>query len=193
MPRARLPQPPKDVVVDATGRLTPQFHRWLEQFFQKVGGSGPIPTESISPKAVLNATNDAKVDWVDTNASVGLVRAYGPGGVGSDWNRYEGTVDGYQTIGPFPASSFVRPYGFIYYVAYDPATGTFLCTTDFRETLKEGLYSVGTTRANASFGGSGATAGGGGTANPPAGGTSGVGGSVDDPTIGYKSGLGVLG
>ncbi len=187
----KLPEPPRHAIVDAQGRLTEQGRRWFDTLYIKTGGAGPVPSESIAPKAVINATNDAKVDWVDVNASAGLVRVYGPSGVGTTWKRYEGTSTGYRELGPFLAASFSKAYGAIYYVAYDPATSTYVVSNDFRDTLKDGLYQVGTVRANASFGGSGATAGGGGSATPPPGGTS-VGGGQEDPTIGIKPGFGML-
>lgn len=188
----KLPAPPRFPIVDDQGKLTAEGRRWFDVLYEKLGQSGGIPSESLSPKSVINASNNAKVDWLDVNAAAGLVRVYGPSGVASGWNRFEGTDTGFRTLGPFSAASFSKAYGMIYYVAYDPATSTYIVTNDFRETLRDGLYFVGIVRANASFGGSGATAGGGGSATAPPGSPSGVGGGTEDPTIGIKPGFGFL-
>ena len=185
MALTKLPEPPRHAIVDSKGVLTPDGRRWFDTLYTKMGKAGGIPAESLASKAVLNASNDAKVDWQDVDANGGLVRVAGPGG--GPWHRFEGTETTFRTLGPFAAVSFQQPYGKIYYVAYDPNTTQYICTIDFRETLRDGLYWVGSTRANSALAGAGATSGGGGSAQ------GGVGGNADDPTIGFKSGLGVLG
>ena len=169
----RLPEPPRGAIVDREGRLTLQGRQWFGLLYFKLGQAGQIPTESVDPNLGVNSSNDATVDWQDVDASAGKVRVYGPGGVGSTWSRYVGSKTGFRTLGPFAATEITgKAYNALYYVTYDPATGTFVCSTDFRDTLKDGLYWVGGAQANASQGGVGATSGGGGTATS---GTGGVG------------------
>lgn len=179
---AKLPEPPRFALVDEQGVLTEQGRRWFDTFYKKIGGAGEIPSESLSAKSVVNISNDAMVDWVDVNAASGTVRVYGPGGVGSSWNRFEGTATGFRTVGPFLATTITgKAYNQRYYVAYDPMTSLYLCATDYRETLRDGLFFVGRVKASASFGGGGSQSGGGGSAD------GGVGGSGDE-----GDGFGVL-
>lgn len=174
MPLVKLPEPPRHAIVDPEGVLTAEGRRWIETLYRKLGGAGEVPSESLSSKAIVNVSNNAMVDWQDVDASAGLIRVYGPGGVGTSWSRFEGTADGFRTVGPFLATSFSKPYNARYYVTYDPKTTIYTCTTDYRETLRDGLFFVGQAKANASFGGAGATSGGGGSAD------GGQGGSSDD-------------
>lgn len=177
----KLPEPPRHRIVNEDGVLTEQARRWFDTLYKKMGGPGEIPSESLSSKAILNISNNAVVDWQDVNASSGLLRVYGPGGVGSGWNRFEGTADGFRTLGPFAAATFSKPYNARYYVSYDPMTTLYLVTTDYRETLRDGLFWAGQAKASISFGGGGSTTGGGGAAD------GGQGGSSDD-----GDGFGVL-
>lgn len=168
MPLPPLGPPPRGSLDSAEGR------RWLDLLYRKVGSYGQIPTESVSPAVAFNNANNARVRWFDVNAAGGRVQVDGPTD-GASWSRYEGddSALGYRTIGPFPATQFTgKAYNLYYYVTYDPKTALYACVTDFRLTLKEGLYTVGSCNANASFGGAGATTGGGGSA------TAGDGGSV---------------
>jgi hypothetical protein len=180
-----LPEPPRTAIVDKEGMLTLQGRRWFDLLYKKLGQAGKIPTESVDPSVSINSSNDAVVDWVDVDASTGKLRVYGPGGVGTTWNRYEGTKVGFLTRGPLAAIEFTgKAYNVFYFVTYDPATATYSVTTDFRDTLKDGLYWVGSALASVSQGGGGSTSGGGGTSD------SGTGG-IGDYIPGFKlSGFG---
>jgi hypothetical protein len=159
-------------IVDQEGVLTLQGRNWLDLLWRKLGQAGQIPTESVDPSISVNSSNDAIVDWLDVDAGGGKVRIYGPGGVGTTWSRFEGTKTGFLTRGPFASKEFTgKAYNALYFVTYDPATAIYAITTDFKDTLKDGVYWVGSAKANASFGGSGATSGGGGTSDSGTGGT----------------------
>lgn len=162
-----LAEPPRFAIVDSNGILTEQGRRYFDTLWKKLGSAGQIPTESVDSSVVFNASNDAVVTWQDVDASAGKVV------VANGWHRYEGdnSTLGYRTLGPFAGVEFSKPYNAIYYVSYDPRTGQYTCSTDYRSTLKNGLYFVGACQANNAFSGTGATAGGGGTATSGTGGT----------------------
>jgi hypothetical protein len=119
---------------------------------------------------VKNASNNATVAWLDVDAAGGEVLVYGPAGAGSDWERYEGAAgEEIRTLGPYGAAEFTgKAYNAVHYVAFNGAS--YLCTTDYTETLPDGYFYVGSVKANAAFGGAGASSGGGGTASGSRGG-----------------------
>jgi hypothetical protein len=106
----------------------------------------------IPPNAPANTTNTATMDSVDSGSSA-LVRIYGPGGVGTSYNRLTGF------------GSLVRPNGTISGLSYSTAyaalwTGTtYVAVTTYPATLPDGWEFVGSIMTTAPTGvvGSGAT------------------------------------
>lgn len=107
----------------------------------------------IPPNVPANTTNTATIDSVDAGTSV-LVRIYGPGGVGTSYNRLTGF------------GSLARPNGTISGLAYTTAycilwTGTsYTAATTYPATLPDGYEVVGSITTTGATGviGSGATA-----------------------------------
>lgn len=106
----------------------------------------------IPPNVPVNTTNTATIDSVDSGSSV-LVQIYGPGGVGTSYNR----LTGFGTLS--------RPNGTIGGLAYSTAyaiiwTGTtYIAVTTYPATLPDGYEFVGSIMTTAPTGvvGSGAT------------------------------------
>lgn len=126
--------------------------------------SGLLRSWAIVANAGKNTSNNAIVSWADVNAGAGSVHVDGPGGAGSSWNRFANDANSnLQTLGPYPSTVFTGlAYAQTYYVAYNPATGGYLCTTNYKQTLLDGFFWVGQAIANNAFGGGGAQPGGGG-------------------------------
>lgn len=144
-----------------TGGLSGDF----EYFIIAMNGAGnSLPSDpaspsvlftsaGIPPNASANTTNTATVDSVDGGSSA-IVRIYGPGGVGTAYNRLTGF------------GSLARPNGTITGLAYTTLyvilwTGTsFVAVTTYPATLPDGYEFVGslTTTAPTGVVGSGATA-----------------------------------
>lgn len=107
----------------------------------------------LPPNTPANTTNTATVDSVDAGTSA-LVRIYGPGGVGTSYNR----LTGFGTL--------ARPNGSVSGLAYTTKycilwTGTsFVAVTTYPATLPDGWEVVGSLTTTAATGvvGSGATA-----------------------------------
>lgn len=107
----------------------------------------------IPPNVPTNTTNTATIDSIDTGSSV-LVRIYGPGGVGTSYNRLTGF------------GSLARPNGTISGLAYTTAycilwTGTsYIAVTTYPATLPDGYEVVGSITTTGATGvvGTGATA-----------------------------------
>lgn len=118
-----------------------------------------LPSAHAAANLATNNSNNATADSVDVDAGSCKIRVYGPGGVGTDWNRFESEV----TLGPFPATEILGlAYATTYYVAYDPDTNSYVYSTANKDVIGDRLYWVAKVLPNASFGGGGATTGGGG-------------------------------
>lgn len=107
----------------------------------------------IPPNSPANTTNTATIDSIDAGTSA-LIRIYGPGGVGTSYNRLTGF------------GSLARPNGTISGAAYTTAycilwTGTsYTAVTTYPATLPDGYEVVGSITTTAATGvvGTGATA-----------------------------------
>ncbi len=107
----------------------------------------------LPPNTPANTTNTATIDSVDAGTNA-LVRIYGPGGVGTSYNR----LTGFGTL--------ARPNGTVSGLAYTTLyvilwTGTsFVAVTTYPATLPDGWEFVGSLKTTAATGvvGSGATA-----------------------------------
>lgn len=186
MPLPALSPPPINI-----GGMPKEWVDWFQGLYQKLGkasataplsvtgtsdnitgaidlGSAHVANRLPSSRAAanlsLNNSNNVTADSIDVDASNCTVRVYGPGGVGTDWSRYEATATGYTTLGPYPATSFVgKAYATTYYIAFDPALSSYIISSDNRLVLPDSYFWVAQVAPNASFGGGGATSGGGGT------------------------------
>lgn len=120
-----------------------------------------LPSVHAAANLIFNSSNNATADSIDVDAGTCKIRVYGPGGAGTDWNRFESGV----TLGPFPATEITGlAYATTYYIAFDPETNAYIYSSDFKLIgVPDGYYWVAEVLPNASFGGAGATTGGGGT------------------------------
>jgi hypothetical protein len=138
-----------------------------QYFVKTVGTSGTSTQSDAASPAIMynsaliptnvptNTSNTATIDSIDGGTSA-LARIYGPGGVGTSYQRLAG----------FGASS--RPNGSIsgllyrtkYVVLYDTGTKSYSAVTTYPATLPDGYEYVGalTTTAAGAASGSGATA-----------------------------------
>jgi len=116
---------------------------------------GAVGSSGLAQNVPLNSTNSATVDSVDAGSSV-TMRIYGPGGLGSAWQRFSG-----QGTDTFPAGSITGlAYSAPYYVVW---TGSaYLAYTQQSEAMHDSYVFVGRPTTVAS-GGSGGAPGGGGS------------------------------
>lgn len=186
--RSLSPPPVKINIVLPNGQLHPTWGEWLDLIWRKTGKAsdtapinvagdagnitGVLSSAHAAPNLGFNSTNDATADSVDVDAGSCKIRVYGPGGVGTDWRRYESG----RTLGPFPATEILGlAYATTYYVAYNPNSSSYVYSASYKDVVSDELYWVAEVLPNASFGGAGATSGGGGAVYPGATGGGGYG------------------
>src|SRR5215510_14707938 len=135
--------------------------------------SGFARSTSIASNSPVNNSNNAKVDSIDAGSSA-TIRAYGPGGPGSSWTRYDG--QGGQTV--IPSQTFAgAAYSTKYTVDYDPTTNSYPApfpnASQYTATLPDRYYFVGQVTTVASGGGGGSPGGGGDAGGGDGGGNTG--------------------
>jgi hypothetical protein len=132
--------------------------------------SGFLRSTSGAPNMSVNTSNNCTVDSID-NGTNATIRVYGPGGVGTSWNHYDG--QGGQTTLPF--STITAPYNKDMIVLYSIAGGlqAFQISTQYTNALQDVLLFSGKLHT-VSAGGSGGTAGGGGGSSGGGGGGRGL-------------------
>ncbi len=168
-----LPAPPDDLG-SAAGK------RWMQLLWRKLGEfsdeapikaaniTGILASANAAPGIIRNLTNDATIDSVDAGASA-TVRVYGPGGVGSNWNRYRNLA----LAGSPAAVQFTgKAYSTRYYAALDTVTLQWTISTQLKDVTGDNMVIFSLLTKDA--GGGGGASGGGASA---AGGSGGVGAS----------------
>jgi hypothetical protein len=121
----------------------------------KAGVIGPLGSAKINQNVMFNYSNNATVDSID-NGTNATVRVYGPGGVGTTWHQFIGSV-----IGPEqPAFSGTTAYSQDTYVFFNGSV--FTISTVAKDTLADGLLFCAALHTVAA-GGAGGTSGGGGS------------------------------
>lgn len=117
---------------------------------------GVVGANGLPANAPLNSTNNAVVDSVDAGSSA-TIRIYGPGGVGSSWQRFAG-----QGTGTYPAGSITGlAYSTAYYVVWNGSA--YLAFTQQSQAMSDAYLFVGKPTTVASGGGGGSSGGGGGS------------------------------
>src|SRR5262249_7097790 len=123
--------------------------------------SGFLRSTSGAPNMPTNNTNNATVDSIDAGSSA-TIRAYGPGGVGSSWIRYDG--QGGQISVPSGTVAGAS-YSTAYITEFNPVTKSYQAfpkATQYVNSLLDSLYFAGVVTTVAQ-GGGGGSGGGGGT------------------------------
>ncbi len=159
-----LHPPPRGPLVGKDGILSGPWAQWFEVLYRKLGEAGKVPSESVSPNLLKNVTNDAVANSIDAGSSA-TVRVYGPGGVGSNWNRYRDAL----LIATHAAVTFTgKAYSTRYYIGYDSVQNTWVISTAYKDVTADQMviFSVKTVDA----GGAGGSGGGGGQAEGGSGG-----------------------
>lgn len=129
--------------------------------------SGALRSTSMLANPQLNISNFATVDSIDNGVNA-TIRVYGPGGVGTSFQRIVGS----SHVGPdgtpntvYPAGTLVGfTYNFDYYVMFDTVTLLYSVVdpaANYPDTLPDTSAFVGTLHT-VSAGGGGGTGGGGG-------------------------------
>jgi len=115
---------------------------------------GTVGSSGLAANVPLNSTNSATVDSIDAGSSA-TIRIYGPGGVGSAWQRFSG-----QGTDTFPAGSITGlAYSTPYYVVWDGAA--YQALTQQSQVMNDSYVFVGRPTTVASGGGGGSSGGGG--------------------------------
>lgn len=117
----------------------------------KNGVVGPLGTPKIDNNMPLNATNNATVDSINAGASA-TARVYGPGGVGSNWVAFKGSL---QTSLPSGSVTGLA-YSTNYYIYWNGSS--FQSSTTAFLVLPDGFIFAGLIMTVASAGSAAATA-----------------------------------
>lgn len=120
----------------------------------KAGVVGPLGSAKMNKNTMLNYSNNATVDSIDNGVNA-TVRVYGPGGVGTSWHQFIGSVTGPEN------SSFsgTTAYNQDTYVYFDGSN--FFITTVASQTLADGLLWCAFIHTVSAGGGGGVPGGGG--------------------------------
>lgn len=96
----------------------------------KSGVVGPLGTPKIDNNMPLNATNNATVDSINAGASA-TARVYGPGGVGSNWVAFRGSLQTSLSSGSVTGLAYSTNY-YIYWngSSFQSSTTAFLVLPD---------------------------------------------------------------
>ncbi len=137
-----------------------------------VGGSSPwvqagpeVVTSAVSslvsgglaPNIPFNISNDSTIDSISAAGTSATIRIYGPGGVGTPWDNFNGSG---STTEP-PADITGQEFNTLYYIVLDEA-GDYHALTDYNASLADAYIPVGSVTTVAA-GGTGGSGGGGGT------------------------------
>lgn len=171
LPAGQNPLPPPPQIFDRA------LNAWLRQLYEKIGkATDAIPVKSTNITGTLasanaainllkNVSNDATADSVDAGADA-TVRVYGPGGVGSNWNRFRNGV----LVATHAAVTFTgKAYSMRFYIGFDTVLSTWMISTAYKDVTGDNMV-VFSVKSVAS-GGGGGVGGGGGTGSGGSGGT----------------------
>ena len=162
--RQYIPEAFTDVADDHQAIATlPQVHPLGATTVVDGEGYLSVPSTKLPVNSVFNYDNDVIVDSIDGGDGTATVRAHGSAGTSASWTWKLGIAGGLETR-TYPATSFTGKVlgGTHYFVAHDPATGDYVCTTDYDQVLPSNYQFVGEC-LTVNAGGGGGSSGGGGT------------------------------
>ena len=118
-----------------------------------------ITSRGLNPNSPWNINNDAVLDSVLDDFGTAAIRAYGPGGVGTAWDNYNG-----QGSTTYPAGGlYGLAFSTVYTIVWDVAGAWYAAVANYNDALSDAYVMVGNVKTCDAAGSGGGSGGGGGT------------------------------